>query len=193
MQVPLSPTGPNRAGNEPAVEGAEQAPMPRRCSKCGQRPGSEYAFYFGNKVGSMSTLSGNQRTTQVQYAMGGRGTAFVCESCITQKVRSRFLLAIGLLLLAGLALVGILAMEPIVGRAVWQEGISHTLLSLAQIAVYCVAAASFLRGIVAVVELIGTRRAEVGQQIALDSQKQALFDFNGYDSFWTERAYLKRH
>jgi hypothetical protein len=64
---------------------------------------------------------------------------------------------------------------------------------LAQIPLFCVAAAGLLRGIVAVIGLIGTRRAEVGQLIALVSQKQALLALCGYDSFWTESAYLKRH
>ncbi len=98
MTVPLSPLGASAAGDESAVERGHKDSMPRRCSKCGKRPGSEYAFYFGNGVSSTRTWSGNQKTTQTQYAMGGRGTAFVCDECITQEVRSRFLLAAVLLI-----------------------------------------------------------------------------------------------
>jgi hypothetical protein len=99
-----------------------QDPMPCRCSQCGQRPGAEYAFYFGNKRSSTSTWSGDKRVTQIQYAKGGRATARVCDKCIADKRRSQFLLAAGLLLLAGPAVIGVLAMEPIVGRSVWLGG-----------------------------------------------------------------------
>ena len=59
-------------------------------------------------------------------------------------------------------------------------------------AFFLVAGGGLLGELALVVNLVGTPRYEVGQQIALNSQKGALFE-QGYRACWTERAYMKRH
>ena len=189
-QIFRFPLGLGRADTERAIHLKEDDPASRRCCNCGQRPGGEYAFYFGNWLSSTSTLTANVRTTQSKYVVQGRRTAFVCDSCITQKLRGQYLLAAGIPVLVVLAVIGLWVIDSMVHRATGQGWEYDIRSPLALASVYAVAGGGFLRELALVVDLVGTPRYEVGQRIALDSQRAALFEL-GYRACWTERAYMK--
>jgi hypothetical protein len=191
-QVLRFPHGMSKGDIQRAIQPKEDDAASRLCCKCGQRPGSEYAFYYGSWLSMTDTLSGNVRTTQSQYVVRGRGTAFVCDRCITRKRRSRCLLAVAIPVLVVLAVIGLWATDSMLRRATGQGWDYDKLSQLLRVAFYAAAGGGFLGELALVVDLVGTPRYEVGQQIALDSQKGAIAGL-GYRACWTERAYMKSH
>ncbi|MEX2459131.1 MAG: hypothetical protein WD770_09110 [Actinomycetota bacterium] len=54
-----------------------------RCERCGNtRPGRQYGFWYGSvRTGS------NTAGTITGYKVGGQGAAFICDQCLTDRIR----------------------------------------------------------------------------------------------------------